>query len=375
MLDDLLAAGLSGDPRRLPALLDTHARRVRETARRGDRGLPARAEAHVARAPLEAFRFDEDGAATLHLGERRFAAGRFEIPTLAELRARAAAHGHRGPARLFVLDGASPVSDIGALQAFAAPDTLFQVASQWNCLEAPSPCLVPVADYLHDPTQGPRAAISALPGTLLRHYAAPGPSGRFTQRKAGPQLNLIEAACAPGVARVECGYLVDHNISDPAAFLRLLDERFEELRVGLHTDVEVVLGYDFDGGVPAAPAPRIHQAFTSAIAGGGYGRGVHGQRYFVEVATRLQRAAQLGTLLGAVACGARRAVLTLIGGGVFGNPRGLVFSSIVAAFDALRADGYALDVVVNGRDLTGDVPAAELRARTAERGGCLVEVR
>ena len=64
-----------------------------------------------------------------------------------------------------------------------------------------------------------------------------------------------------------------------------------------------------------------------------------------------------------------------IGGGVFGNPRGLVFSSIVAAFDALRADGYALDVVVNGRDLTGDVPAAELRARTAERGGCLVEVR
>src|SRR5207237_739638 len=43
----------------------------------------------------------------------------------------------------------------------------------FNCLEAPGSFVTPVAEYFHDPTQGPRASISAFPATLVRHYAAP----------------------------------------------------------------------------------------------------------------------------------------------------------------------------------------------------------
>ena len=88
--------------------------------------------------------------------------------------------------RFFVLDGASPVTDIGALQATAPAGSLFQVASQFNCLEAPDARITRVADYIHDPTQGPRASISAFPGTFIRHYAAPTAEGaRFVQKTNG----------------------------------------------------------------------------------------------------------------------------------------------------------------------------------------------
>src|SRR3989442_929187 len=83
-------------------------------------------------------------------------------------------------------------------QAPAPPGSLFQVASQFNCLESPGEFVVPVAEYFNDPTQGPRASISAFPGTLVRHYAAPAPDGsRFVQTNDGPQLNLLEGVCAP----------------------------------------------------------------------------------------------------------------------------------------------------------------------------------
>jgi hypothetical protein len=68
----------------------------------------------------------------------------------------------------------SPATDIGSLQATAGAGTLFPAASQFNCLESPGPYVVDVADYFHDQTQGPRASISAFPGTLPRHYAGGG---------------------------------------------------------------------------------------------------------------------------------------------------------------------------------------------------------
>jgi AhpD family alkylhydroperoxidase len=95
-----------------------------------------------------------------------------------------------------VLDGASPATDIGALQATAPAGSLFQVASQFNCLEAPYATVTDIADYFHDSTQGPRASISAFPGTFVRHYAAPGRAGtRFVQTTNGRQLNLLDELC------------------------------------------------------------------------------------------------------------------------------------------------------------------------------------
>src|SRR5262249_52043452 len=198
-------------------------------------------------------------------------AGRFETPSIAELRQRARRAGAGGRFRLWVLDGPGLTTDVGGLQATAPPGSLFQAASQFNCLESPGPYITPVVQYFHDYTQGPRASISAFPGTLLRHYAAPGANGRRFVQTENKQLNLLADVFGPEVARVQSGYLMADNVRDPAALIAALTDRFESIRVGVHEGVQVALGYDFEGAVDDSENRRIAQVFTSTVAGGGYG--------------------------------------------------------------------------------------------------------
>ncbi len=99
-----------------------------------------------------------------------------------------------------------------------------------------------------------------------------------------------------------------------------------------------------------------------------YGGGVN-----VEVCRQLLRAAYLGTLLSAVSLGRTRVVLTLIGGGVFGNPISLIWEAIQWALcevEPLLARD--LDVVVNGRNLGGSIEKEALVAAVGARGGVLL---
>ncbi|MBX3172047.1 MAG: hypothetical protein KF760_31865 [Candidatus Eremiobacteraeota bacterium] len=311
-------------------------------------------EADVEADPSAAFRLDEAGMAWL--GE--LAAGRFRCRSLRDMRPSKGG----GRLSLWVLTGAHAVTDIGALQACAPPDSLFQVASQFNCLESPGAYLVRVADYFYDPTQGPRASISAYPGTLLRHYRAPDQAGgHFVQTQAGPQLNLLHAVEAP----VQSGYLTSRDLVRPAEFAERLEQDFDLLEVGVHEAVQVVLGAQWDG--PVRPGTRISQVFTSTLAAGGYGRieSVH-----LNICRQLLRAAYLGTLLAAASLRQRRAVLTLIGGGVFGNPLPLIWESIGWALE--QVEPYLqqdLTVIVNGRNLIPEVDEETVRREVRRRGG------
>jgi len=199
MIDLLLKH--SGDQAAESDLLDAigaYEATVRASSGRGDRHQVAVAETAAQADPGRAFTFDAAGAATLSAGEQRWRAGRFETATIGVLRARAAlvppsANRSVDRVRLFVIEGTSPATDIGSLQANGDSDTLFQVASQFNCLESPGPYVTPVERYFGDPTQGPRASISAFPGTLLRHYAAPTTGGRrFVQQTDVDQIELLK---------------------------------------------------------------------------------------------------------------------------------------------------------------------------------------
>ncbi|MEZ4362978.1 MAG: hypothetical protein R3B48_22495 [Kofleriaceae bacterium] len=362
----------------LSRAFEAHVAAVEASADRADVELVERVEREVAAAPERAFRRDATGRATLEAAGRRFQAGRFEVLRLCELRARAwdaRARAGRPPARrrLWIFSGVSPATDIGALQATAPPASMFQVASQFNCLESPGAFVSPVHRYLTDPTQGPRAAISAFPATLLRHYSAPGVDGRrFVQQNDGRQLDLLADVCDPAVASVRNGYLRANDIASPERFAQILEQRFEALAVGVHDDAEVVLGYNWAGAVPDAPHRTIAQTLTSTVAGGMYGE-LSEDGPGVRICRQLQRAAYLGTLLAAAALGQRRVVLTLIGGGVFANPIALIWDAILWAsdlvVDALHAD---LTILVNGRTLEQELPRAELQRAAAERGGALV---
>jgi hypothetical protein len=374
---DIILGGSQG--REWEDHLHAHTSAVRASAHQGDRRWVTDAESHARANPEGAFSFDARGDATLTAGAHRWHAGHFEVASIADLRGRAqqqlAGREERGRLRFFVLDGSGPATDIGALQATASPGTLFQIASQFNCLESPGPHLTPVSRYFHDPTQGPRASISAFPGTLLRHYASLGrDEHRFVQTPSR-QLDLLARACGTGV--VFNGYLTGQGISAPDVLAGVLDAHFEDISVGVHRDVQVVLGYDWDGGVVDSDHRRIAQVFTSTVAGGGYG----GQRYlgaraFAAITCTLLRAAYLGTLLAAASLRHPRVVLTLVGGGAFGNPVPLIWDSILWALDAVAPHLLAdLDVVLNGRNLGAQLDLhAEILPAVRARGGALVRL-
>jgi hypothetical protein len=90
------------------------------------------------------------------------------------------------------------------------------------------------------------------------------------------------------------------------------------------------------------------------------------------IVRQLQRAAYAGTLLAAVSLGKSYVVLTLIGGGVFGNPVAVIWESILWAVDLVTPLLHMdMCVIVNGYSLGGRVPTRELREAAAARGGTL----
>lgn len=375
MLDAFLR--LAKDPRAEKELLRevaAHVTEVRASAGKGDRRIVEIAEAAVKANP-GAITFDASGSASLVAGNHTWSAGKFEAVSIGELRARAKARrgAGGGRARLWLLDGAGPATDIGTLQAWASGGSLFQVASQFNCLESPGPFVTPVVRYLTDPTQGPRASISAFPGTLLRHYAAPGAGGtRFVQSTDGDQIELLGAVCDREVARAQNGYLMDDSIRDVASFFAAINDDFDAIQVGVHDEVDVALGYNWDGALPGgagAGRRKIAQVFTSTVAGGAYGGEGLGPM-FEPICRVLQRAAYMGTLLAAASLGKARVVLTLIGGGVFSNPVKVIWEAIqVALTEVEPLLARDLDVIVNGRDLLSRLPREEVLGAVRARGG------
>jgi hypothetical protein len=354
-----------------------HAKAVRTSARGGNRGQVVEAEEVVLGNPGGAFTFDSTGAATLTTAECSWHAGRFEVVSIRELRERVrrrAEGGARAQVRLWVFDGASPVTDIGSLQATNGNGTLFQVASQFNCLESQGRYVTSVANYFSDATQGPRASISAFPATLLRHYAAPGPNGeRFVQETDGRQLDLLADACGPGAA--PNGYLTGEGLADPQSLAAALESHFEAIRVGVHDEAQVVLGYNWDGAVADSEHRRIAQVFTSTVAGGCYGGQEHfGAEAFGAACCHLLRAAYLGTLLAAINLRRTRVVFTLIGGGVFGNPIRRIWDAIQWALEQVTLYlSEDLNVIINGYDLGTMVDLDQMiLPAVRKRGGAIL---
>ncbi|KAI6372555.1 hypothetical protein MCOR25_003714 [Pyricularia grisea] len=359
MLDTVIQLGPNGvKDGELCTLLRAHTVAAEQSKSRHNSKLITRAEDAVASDP-EVLTRDEHGNTWLAIGDDRWSAGRFEAVTIADLRERAKqARAATSPSasaprlRIWVFGGASIATDIGTLQATAGDNALFQVASQFNCLESPAAAqLAPVRHYVHDNTQGPRAAVGAFPAALLRHYRAPGPDGKpFIQTTDGMQLDLLDQAINPSLGGRRNGYFDGSRARDIAAIVDALRNNQDGIKVGLQMEAEVVLGANWYGAVEGRP--RIAQVFTSTVAGGFYGGERAFGSSFPSVCAILLRAAYRGTLLAAAAGRRRKVVLTLIGGGVFANDLAVIWTAITEALEhvepLLSGD---MDVFVNVRDL------------------------
>ncbi|MDP3137489.1 MAG: hypothetical protein Q8N17_14300, partial [Burkholderiaceae bacterium] len=199
---------------------------------------------------------------------RRWGIGRFDTPTLAQLRQRVAeqANPGSGPLRFSAI-----TADARALHCDPAnAQALFQVASQFNALEMVGPSVTPehgVSRYAHDLTQGPACAIAAGAATIWRNYLVPleGGIGQRQDRQIDTLRDLGTALGnqAGGLWQMRNGYAlcsetglgqIDKQLASAGPDER--DHLRGLLRIGLHWDVEVT---------EADQPLKVSQAFCSAL--------------------------------------------------------------------------------------------------------------
>jgi hypothetical protein len=121
-------------------------------------------------------------------GERRsFYVGKFDMPSVVELRDMLVTP-KENMTSMLTFDHI--VADVAHLHR-SHPGAVFQVASQFNCLEMPGPNTRPehgITDYYLDRTQGPQCAISCPAGILYRNYFVNG----HGQGGLGNQLDTLK---------------------------------------------------------------------------------------------------------------------------------------------------------------------------------------
>lgn len=302
---------------------------------------------------------------------RSYGIGEFELASLDDLRARVAAGtGAEGRPRVQIVTG-----DVRKMhQAPEYVGALFQVASQFNALEMVGPSVKPedgVTRYEHDRTQGPACAMAAGAATIYRNYFAPvgDQVGQTADRQLdgladiGAELSARLGRSVPEFWEWRNGYALctRQGLDLIGDHLRAIDPKQADalagkLRIGIHRDVEVT---DASG----APGPVVNQAFCSALPVA-YGRVP--PQHWAAFAQLVLDAAYEATMLEAVINTRRGAsnivLLTMLGGGAFGNAPEWVHAAIKRAVKKVK--GFDLDV----RLVSYGPPSAKVRELVSELG-------
>jgi hypothetical protein len=287
-----------------------------------------------------------DGRLHSTRSDRACAVGELEIPSLAELRQRAAGlTSGQGPTRFSCVQG-----DVRSMHRDSGnAGALFLVASQFNLLEMVSPSVTPehgVTRYQSDGTQGPACAIAAGAGTIYRNYFAPV-DGHLGQRQDRQIDCLRDIGDYLGNAdgnlwQMRNGYCLttEEGLASIDAKVRLLDQaQLDEfkghLRIGVHRNAEVT-----DEGA----GHLVSQAYCSALPVA-YNHVRH-QANWERFACLVLEAAYEATLLSAMLnmhCSDMPVVyLTRLGGGAFGNDAQWIAAAMRRALATCR--DAALDI-------------------------------
>ena len=294
-------------------------------------------------------------------GQTTWRAGRFDTLSIEDLRQQAQAAMGTTPPRaaplpIIVEDGV----DIGRAQARLTSDdrAMVQIASNFNCLEVPSRTCAPdygslVTNYAIDATQGPAASFGVPAASLLRaHYAfCDGPEAVSGSADASvwgqTSARQIDLLCD---VTSHFGWCVNGKVTlrgdeEP---LGSSDDQVkavaEQIRIGLHTDAEVV----FDraerqptsrgvqlGVLPSDARPLVDQVLSASVnlnsPGEVGGPEADREERLDNLVRAALRAAYQGAYLAAILRERRTLLLTLIGGGVFGNRRDAILQAMAEA--------------------------------------------
>ncbi len=259
--------------------------------------------------------------------------GTLEVVSLGQLRERAAHSPVVGTSTLRELVGDS--RELHAQRGHAG--AMFQVASQFNLLEMVGPDVTPehgISGYEHDRTQGPACAIAAGAGTIYRNYfiECGGGVGQTATRQVDTLADVGEALGNGdgSLWSMRNGYALPQRGGLAAVAERLagLDERErdrlrEKLRIGVQWNTEVTL----DG-----CGHLVSQAYCSALPVAYASEPASVWQPFAQLVLEASyEAAFCAARINAAATGNRTLLLTLVGGGAFGNPPAWILDAIERA--------------------------------------------
>jgi hypothetical protein len=282
--------------------------------------------------------------------------GELELVSLQALRERVRfAGGQPGRVKVSVVSG-------DVRQMHRSPENagaMFQVASQFNLLEMVSPTVSPeqgVTRYQHDHTQGPACAIAAGAATIYRNYFAlvDGSEGQTARRQIDGLADLGEALGAAldkpvdALWEMQNGYALCTRAGLDAItqHLALRPEQVDILRgklcIGVHSDVEVT--------DPEEERRRlVSQAFCSALPVA-YTRvpSAHWKPFASLVLDAAYEATMLAAVLNKQRGASNVVLLTLLGGGAFGNEAEWINAAIRRALTMVSDFGLDVRLVSYG---------------------------
>jgi len=271
------------------------------------------------------------GTITSKANNRIFSVGKFSTPSLGELRARVLSRDGPGDGQVRLRRHHTAVRDIYEFhQREDMTGAVFQVASQFNCLEFPSPHHIPehgITNYASDLTQGPACSLACPSATLFRNYFVETPQGNEGQTRED-QLNNLQGLehLVDNQSRhywtTRNGY-TDSTSSRLSQFNELLrqgewnvDQLRDSIRMGLHEDIPVIGTYE--NGQPLRH--HVTQTFCSALS---IGYSQANASDWEPLARLVLDAMYENTMWAAVdnlqQGRGSTVVLTFLGGGVFGN--------------------------------------------------------
>lgn len=303
---------------------------------------------------------------TLHskVNGKSFGIGEFEMVSLADLRARVgASKAEKGHTRASIVTG--DVRQMHRLPEYRG--ALFQVASQFNALEMVGPSVTPedgVTRYEHDRTQGPACAIAAGAATIYRNYFASvgGQIGQTARRQldgladVGEELSRALNRPVSNLWTMHNGYAMATRAGLDLISTHLLQldeparrELSGHLRIGVHTNVEVTDG-------PSSPGQQVSQVFCSALpVAYGHIEQSHWRGFAQLVLDAAYEATLLAGVLNIQRWGSNIVLLTLLGGGAFGNASDWIHSAIEQAVHQARHHNLDVRLVSYGQ------PSAQLQ--------------
>ncbi len=235
--------------------------------------------------------------------------------------------------------------------------SIFQVASQFNCLEMVSPDVTPdqgITRYEWDRTQGPACSIAAGAATIYRNYFIP--INKDFGQTAKRQINNLDSLTEKLAEDMNCdtsdlwsiknGYVITNEKAQNQIDTHLsncnendLDQYRQLLKIGIHWNVQVTTSLENQ-------QPIVSQVFCSALPVA-YNKA--NPSSWSRIAQLILEASYEATLLTGIinkkSNGNNSLFLTLLGGGVFGNKKEWIQQAIIRALEIFKYSGLDIKIV------------------------------